>query len=375
MNEWRDYFAKKGLLFDVPMNGMLRGVGQVMFMDNPLTGLIMLITLFAYNPGRTGFGLIGSLVAHLGALFMGFDQTVIKTGYFGYNGFMVGMALTAFIKFPPIDAWSWWMLVLYTFLVSLMSAILMVAFANIRICDRILHPATYPFSVISLMAILMALKFNRFPVDESFVPVLIAQAAVAVDGRNVTTSDWEWNRLVNPGTLNFADVMVSSLRGVSQIYLCNDEVAAVFIIIAIAFTSRISAVMAFVGSLVGVGTAQFMGVAHNQILEGIWGYCGALAGATIGGVFYVFTLRSFLFAIFGAVVATFINAALASFLSPYGTPTMSFGFLFTHTLYSLIQPFAKGLVAVPLDKMTYAEDHLRKYRNKGGAEEGNEDGL
>jgi solute carrier family 14 (urea transporter) len=344
-----------------------RAVGQINFMNNPITGVITMLALISTNPGRVLFGVLGMIIAHLTAWFFGFDSKLTRTGFYGYNAFQCSMALCAFLAYPPPTPYTWWMLFNYVGLVSVFSCILVVAIASVRVHQNPLHQMTYPFSIITLIAVLMAQKYNRFPINEAFVPTISGVQVIEVDGRNITSTSWDWSKIVNPGRLQFDEVMRASLSGVGQIYLNPDWLVGLFLLIGMAFCSRISAMMSFIGSLVGVGTAQFMGVPQDQIMQGIWGYSGALAGLAIGGTFYVFSWRVFVFACFAACVATFINAGLASFLSVYGIPTMSFAFLFTNTLFTMIQPYVTSMTPVPIDQMTYAEEHVRKFgKQKGG---------
>eukprot|EP00299_Pterocystis_sp_00344_P009620 c4102_g1_i1.p1 GENE.c4102_g1_i1~~c4102_g1_i1.p1 ORF type:complete len:437 (+),score=76.74 c4102_g1_i1:196-1311(+) len=364
MDDYCEYFANKHVILDIIFNGIPRSIGQVTFMNNPITGFITFLALAGPYPGRTLFGVLGIIVAHLAVLFLGLDRKLIRTGFYGYNAFQCSMALCAFLAYPPPTAWTWFMLVMYLGLVSCFSVVLQVAVTNLRVAEYPLHPMTWSFSLVTLCSVLMALKYNRFPIDESFVPTIVTPSTVEYHGQNITSNDWKWTLVVNPGPMNFQDVMLSTLRGVGQVYLNNNAVSGFFLLVAMMFCSRISAVASFIGSLVGVGTAQFMGVAHDQIREGIWGYCGALAALSVGGIFYVLSFRSFVLALFAACVATFINAGLASWLSPYGIPTMSFGFLLCNSMFSLVQRQLMGLTFVPLDQMSTAEENLARHRNK-----------
>eukprot|EP00299_Pterocystis_sp_00344_P002437 c12749_g1_i1.p1 GENE.c12749_g1_i1~~c12749_g1_i1.p1 ORF type:complete len:416 (+),score=83.40 c12749_g1_i1:48-1295(+) len=364
MDAYCEYFANKNVVLDIVFNALPRSIGQVTFMNNPITGFITFLALAGAYPGRTFFGVLGILVAHLAVLFLGLDRKKIRTGFYGYNAFQCSMALCAFLAYPPPTAWTWFMLVMYLCLVSCFSVILQVAVTNLRITEHALHPMTWSFSLVTLCSVLMALKYNRFPINEAFVPTIALPTTVNYHGQNISSNDWKWTLVVNPGPMNFQDVMLSTLRGVSQVYLNNNAVSGFFLLLGMMFCSRISAVASFVGSLIGVGTAQFMGVEHDQIREGIWGYCGALAALSIAGIFYVLSFRSFVVALFAACVATFINAGLASYLSVFGIPTMSFGFLLCNIMFSLVQRNLFGLTMVPLEQMSTAEENLARYRRK-----------
>jgi urea transporter len=59
---------------------LLRGTGQVMFQNNPMTGLLFLLGIF-YNAYQLGIaGVIGLLASTVAALVLGADRTFIRAG-------------------------------------------------------------------------------------------------------------------------------------------------------------------------------------------------------------------------------------------------------------------------------------------------------
>ena len=77
---------------------LLRGVGQVMFQNNPITGLLFLagIGINSYKYSLTV--LLGLVVATLAAYLLGADRTLIRNGLFGFNGVLTGIALSVFLQ-------------------------------------------------------------------------------------------------------------------------------------------------------------------------------------------------------------------------------------------------------------------------------------
>jgi hypothetical protein len=74
----------------------LRGVGQVFLINNPVTGLLMCIGCALESWYILSMGLLGVLCSTGTALLLGFDDSSVASGLFGYNGFLVGMALSTF---------------------------------------------------------------------------------------------------------------------------------------------------------------------------------------------------------------------------------------------------------------------------------------
>ena len=74
----------------------LRGIGQVVFQNNPLSGLIILLALF-FNSWIYGtICILGVVVATAMAMLLKADRGLIRDGLFGFNGVLVALALVAF---------------------------------------------------------------------------------------------------------------------------------------------------------------------------------------------------------------------------------------------------------------------------------------
>ena len=71
----------------------LRGMAQVYFQNNPLSGLFILIGMCVQSSRVAVHGLIAICAGNLTGLLMGFDKSFLSCGLFGYNSFLVGLAL------------------------------------------------------------------------------------------------------------------------------------------------------------------------------------------------------------------------------------------------------------------------------------------
>ena len=88
----------------------LRGIGQVMFQDNALTGLFFLVGIAAAGFEESwGFallmaagGLVGSALGTITAHLLGYDSKQIKDGIYGFNGTLVGIAMLFFFQPTPL---------------------------------------------------------------------------------------------------------------------------------------------------------------------------------------------------------------------------------------------------------------------------------
>jgi urea transporter len=88
----------------------LRGIGQVMFQDNALTGLLFLVGIaaaaFEEDPTfailMAAGGLIGTVLGTLTAKILGYDEAEVRAGIYGFNGTLVGIAMFFYFRPTPV---------------------------------------------------------------------------------------------------------------------------------------------------------------------------------------------------------------------------------------------------------------------------------
>lgn len=70
----------------------MRGIGQVMFQDNALSGLLMLTGIAIGKPEAALWALAGNLIGNLTAWVLRYKGKDIHDGLYGFNGTLVGIA-------------------------------------------------------------------------------------------------------------------------------------------------------------------------------------------------------------------------------------------------------------------------------------------
>ena len=80
---------------------------QVFFQNNPLSGMLILAAMFVQSSRIAIHGIIAIICGNLTGRFMGFDESLLSCGLFGYNSFLVGLAIATFDD----DVYSWTVLV------------------------------------------------------------------------------------------------------------------------------------------------------------------------------------------------------------------------------------------------------------------------
>lgn len=333
---------------------LLRGTGQVMFQNNPITGLLFLVGIF-YNSYQLGIAaVIGLLASTVAAMVLGADRNLIRAGLFGYNGILTGIGLAFFIQLQ----WSA-VLVVYIILGGVLSTIVFMALANF-FSTWDMPALTAPFVLTTwlfLFAVLLsanlhtgvlvnpALPKPNVPVH----PILRPSPTDLTTGAGVTV----------------VNLLQSFFRGVGEVFFQNNLVTGIIFLIAILVNSRVSALFAALGSIVGLVTAQWLlGVDGYATYIGLYGFNGVLCGIAIGGVFYVITWESAIYALLCALVGTIVMASLTAFLSPLGMPALTAPFVLTTWLFLLPKAGFHVLQPVALAEVAAPEQVRRKFLEK-----------
>jgi urea transporter len=134
---------------------------------------------------------------------------------------------------------------------------------------------------------------------------------------------------------------------IGQIFFQDNWITGYLILVGIAINSRAGAVMGLVGAIVGTAVAAIYGGPEGAVRDGLFGYNSALTAMALGGVFIALTWRSFLYAVFGAVISSWLWASIALFLTPISMPVLTSSFVLVTWLMLLGQGTFKALAPPP----------------------------
>jgi len=327
------------------LDTLLRGCGQVMFQNNPLTGLLFLVGIFINSALLGGAGLIGLLVSTLTARLLRADRSLIRAGLFGFNGILTGIALAFFLRWNPY-------LIVYIVIAAILSAVVMMALLHFM-GNWDVPALTAPFVLTAWLFLFGIYLFSNLRPSEFILPVSLNPGAVVqTDLRPLPAG------LIGAGVtpLNLVEAF---FRGIGEVFFQDNLVTGIIFLVAILINSRISALFAALGSLVGMLTALFLfGGNGFWVFHGLYGFNAVLTGIAIGGLFYVLTWESALYAVIGTLVSTIVMASISVFLSPLGMPALTAPFVLTAWLFILPKAGFHVLHPVALTDVTSAE-HIR----------------
>ena len=313
LNPWDVFAAHNPAVHFIDV--CLRGAGQVMFQNNPLTGLFFFLGIFwgAYAAGMIDVGIgavVGTVVGTLTAYALRAPKENIDIGLHGYNGILVGCALPTFFQPTPL-LWG------YIVVGSMFSTVLMMAVSSMMRTWKV-SAMTGPFVITTWFLMLAAYNFGHIKIVGLPHPVIAVQPAIA-----------------DLFALNMEQFWKAVFTGVSQVFLINNVITGVLFLIGLAVSSVWAAVFAFVGSMLAIGTAFLLGGGSTAIVDGLFQFSAVLTAIGLGTTFYKPNWRVICFAILGTVFTVVAQGALNVLLSVFGIPTLTFPFVVAAWIFLL----------------------------------------
>ncbi|PTR16532.1 urea transporter [Nitrosospira sp. Nsp2] len=287
--------------FPKPLRVILRGVGQVFFCCNALTGLIFLVALYIGGLSAGAAATVGVITSTVTAYLLGFSEDDIDAGLYGFNGTLVGPCLFLFLEHSP-QLW------LYVVLASMLSTVVLAALM------RILQPynvpaSTSPFVLTCWMFMVAVYSFDSFSRGAILPTPLIPSEVTGVEA--IPVDMW----------------LTAIAKGIAEVMFADSIVVGILFLIGIAIVSLRGAAMALTGSVVGVVVPTLLGANQTLIEMGLYGFNPVLTMMAIGWVFLKPSGRSAVLALLAGILTVVCQAGLANFLAPVGLPTLTFPFV------------------------------------------------
>uniref|UniRef100_A0A8C5TFD1 Urea transporter n=1 Tax=Malurus cyaneus samueli TaxID=2593467 RepID=A0A8C5TFD1_9PASS len=316
------------------LDWILRGTSQVMFVNNPLSGLIILVGLFIQSPWWMLTGCTGTTVSTLTALALSQDRSAIAAGLHGYNGILVGLLMAVY---SDRGDYYWWLLPPVA-VISMACPVLSSALGSI-FSKWDLPVLTLPFNIAVTLYLAATGHYNPF------FPTTLIKPVAAVP--NIT-----WSAI---------NLLQSIPVGVGQVYGCGNPWTGGIFLLALLISSPLISLHAAIGSTVGMFAALSIASPFDSIYLGLHNYNCALACIAVGGTFYALTWQTHLLSLACALFCAYSGAALANALSVLGLPVCTWPFCLSALLFLLINSENPAIYRMPLCKATHPEANRLYY--------------
>ena len=221
-----------------------RGVGQVMFQNNALSGVLMLVGVLLNSWQMALLAVAGNIVGTLTAYLSGYSRKDIENGLYGFNGTLVGIAIGVFM---PIT--------LPSLLLLVVASCLSTWIARLFSLQRFISGFTAPF-ILSVWILLF--------VCSCWFPSLLLKSENTA------------------GTQAFAFLQSFSLNIGQVMFQGGAVLTGLFFLLGILVNSRVNAVYTVLGALLPIPIALLAGVESAVLNAGLMGYNGVLCAIALG---------------------------------------------------------------------------------------------
>ncbi len=324
--KWERLCAASKIVRFVDMN--LRGIAQVMFQNNPLSGALFLAAIgwgsYAAGAPRVAMaGLLAVVVATMTAQWLRVEQAPLHSGLYGYNGVLVGLALATFLG-PGALMW------VYVVLGAAVSVVVMLGTANaVKPWGSAL---TFPFVLTTWLLLLATYGFSGL-------------AGAALPAGNVVTAFQPYEA----SPIKLIDLVQGVLQSISQVFLKGSGISALLLLAGLAVNSLAAAAFALAGAVVAVITAHLFGAESELIAGGLLGFSPVLTAIALGTVFYQPSLRVAAYTALATVFTVIVQAALNVALTPFAIPALTAPFVLVTWLFLLPRQCFEPTKTVPAD--------------------------
>lgn len=310
--KWESYCKSSGVLRFVDIN--LRGIGQVMFQNNPLSGALFLIAIAwgSYAAGAPHVaiaGVVAVIVATLTAHLLRVDDESLNAGLSGFNAVLVGLALATFLTPGPL-------LWVYVILGAAVSVVAMLATTNVVKAWG--GALTFPFVLTTWLLLLATYGFSGL-------------AGTALPSGNVVTAFQGYRT----SPLQVIDLVQGVVLSMSQVFLKASSIAALLLLAGLAVNSLAAAAFAIAGSILAVLTAHLFGAESELITGGLLGFSPILTAIALGTVFYDPSWRVVVYTALATVFTVIVQSALNVALTPFAIPALTAPFVLVTWLFLL----------------------------------------
>uniref|UniRef100_A0A8J8YPS0 Urea transporter 1 n=1 Tax=Callithrix jacchus TaxID=9483 RepID=A0A8J8YPS0_CALJA len=288
---------------------ILQGISQVVFVNNSISGILILVGLLVRNPWWALTGWLGTVVSTLMALLLSQDRSSIASGLYGYNATLVGI-LTA--VFSDKGDYFWWLLFPVCAIPIFLSAL------NSMLSRWDLPVFTLPFNMALSMYLSATGHFNH-----SF--------------------------------------QVRDTVGVGQIYSCDNPWTGGIFLGAILLSSPLMCLHAAIGSLLGIAAGLSLAAPFEDIYFGLWGFNSSLACIAMGGMFMALTWQTHLLALGCALFTAYLGVGMANLMAGIGLPACTWPFCLATILFLIVTTKNSNIYKMPLSKVTYPEENCIFY--------------
>ena len=309
----------------------LRSFSQVIFINHPLSGALLLLAFLLQSPWMALLAVIGMAAANTVSRLLNLGQSLRDQGIHGFNGALVGCAAAVLSESSTISNTA-----LTTVFVALGGGLTTVM---IELWRRRFHRRGDPPA--------LTLPF-----------CLVTWGLVTLISYRVTDTIETVQAAASPSSVQA--LMLGLPHSFGQVFLCSDLASGSLVFLAVAVASPIAAALGTLGALIGMVTALVLGADTAAVAQGLWSYNGLLAAIALGGIFHAPGRKSLIIALMGAGLTSLLQALQGRWMGNLPPLTLSF-VVTTWMMQRLAGRALPALIPVALHAVVTPEEHRKRF--------------
>lgn len=221
---------------------ILKGLGQIMLQENPVTGFLFLIGIFYGSVIMGTVALLATVCGTATAIFLKYDKSEIDKGLYGFSAALVGVAITLFIKY---GVFSW----VFTIIGSILATVLQHFFIK-----RKIPVFTLPFVLVTWLILFFT---------NNYFTGIISEPSVT--------------------NTSITDYFTFGFKGYGQVIFQDNLISGILFFIAVFISSPISALYGLAGATLSAIIAFKLSAPINDISIGLFSYNAVLCAIVFSG--------------------------------------------------------------------------------------------
>ncbi|KAG7351681.1 urea transporter [Nitzschia inconspicua] len=329
--------------------GTARSFGQVVFCNNPFTGILVWLAILVASPLAALCSATSVIMTNLTGLYLDMDRAKLRQGLLASNSVLVGTSLVDYFAFDFSMGGGWAVQVFLSILLAPMT-LLVTLWLQHKVLSTSTPVLLLPFNIVMLAVLLSAKVWDA---------TMITQVDFADESTidETTTAD---------STERYSGYK-AVLNGVARIFLVDGAVAGVMILIGMFMCSRILTLAVVGGAFISSLLSWAVFDVPTSYLNG--GYAGFNPALAMAGIFFYLVPSWKLtgLAFFWLILTMIATGAVFVLLDTIDIPVaMSFGFCFALLPLLSLDPetvFGSGhtlIKRIPEEDLSCPEEYLDK---------------
>lgn len=290
---------------DFILDSIFFSYAQILFSNRRYIGAVALLVTF-FNPLFGAFGLAGLLISNTTALLLKFDREKIKTGFYGFNGILFGIAVP------------------YYFEITYQIVLLFIIFGIIN------------FFITAILEHYLATAFNLPGLSLPFILTLYI-FLVFISNYNAI---FYANAITKNTTELFAGMPIFLqyyFRSLSVIFFNDFILSGIFLSIAILFFSRVLFVISWVAYTFNYFALSIIFPFYDSNMLLITSLNSILVAFALGGTLILISRKTIPLIFISVIVVIVFTAFFGKILQPFLLPifVLPFNIIVLSTLYGL----------------------------------------